>query len=90
MERIDFRGAETVLREAMAGLEGLSEEQAGQWLRVAWYLVLLVFHRREEKELMNLIQEQTKQSKFHERAHCVNIDETLSFPTMTVAGGKET
>ena len=31
------------LDEAMTRLEGLPEEQAGQWLRVAWFLVLLVF-----------------------------------------------
>src|SRR5205823_5047806 len=29
-----------VLADALVGMEGLSEEQAGQWLRAAWYLIL--------------------------------------------------
>jgi hypothetical protein len=58
---------ERVLIEAMAGLEGLSEEQAGQWLRVAWFLLLVLLHRREEPELASLLLEQAHQSKFGQR-----------------------
>jgi hypothetical protein len=65
-ERAPLAELEQVLREAMRGLEGLSEEQAGQWLRVAWFFVLLVLHRREEAELAALIIEQTRQSRFRE------------------------
>jgi hypothetical protein len=50
-EREPLAEMERVLTEAMAGLEGLSEEQTGQRLRVAWYLVLLVFHRHSEAEV---------------------------------------
>ena len=49
------------------GLEGLPEGQAGQWLRAAWYLVLLIYHRREEREyteLETLIEEGAQASKF--------------------------
>jgi hypothetical protein len=58
---------ELVLREAMAGLEGLSDDQSGQWLRVAWFLVLLVLHRREEPHLAELLVDQARQSRFQER-----------------------
>src|SRR5579871_1920267 len=56
-----------VLREALSGLEGLSEEQFGQWLRMAWFMVLLAYHRRERSEYDRLqvqIVEQTRASKF--------------------------
>src|SRR5262249_59742544 len=46
---------EQVLAEAMAGLEGLTEEQAGQWVRGAWFLVLLIFHRRPEADKIALM-----------------------------------
>src|SRR5262245_21710309 len=51
----------------MAGLEGLSETQSGQWLRVARLLFALVCHRREERELLELVLEEARQSKFGER-----------------------
>lgn len=58
---------EGVLREAMTGLEGLPEEQAGQWLRAAWFLVLMLYHRREQAEyteLGALVEERARTSKF--------------------------
>jgi hypothetical protein len=72
---------ERVLSEAMAGLEGLSEAQAGQWLRAAWYLVLLVFHRRSEDEktgLMDRLREQTQESKFHLREELNTMELTYA------------
>jgi hypothetical protein len=58
---------ERVLEEALAGLEGLSEDQAGQWLRMAWFILLLAYHRRERGEYDRLqvqIMERTRASKF--------------------------
>jgi hypothetical protein len=66
-----------VLLEAMAGLEGLSEGQAGQWLRAAWYLVLLVLHRREEETLAELLVEQAQQSKFRERSEVAAMGKSI-------------
>jgi hypothetical protein len=68
---------ERMLREAMAGLEELSAEQAGQWLRVAWFLVLLVMHRREEAELGELVVEQARQSKFGDRQEVTRMGLTI-------------
>jgi hypothetical protein len=56
-----------VIGKALLGLEGLSEEQSGQWLRVAWYILLLVFHRRDRAEyhrLQQQILQTTRGSKF--------------------------
>lgn len=58
---------ERVLREAMAGIEGLTEKQSGQWLRVASFLLMLVLQRREETALADLVLARAQQSKFHER-----------------------
>jgi hypothetical protein len=72
---------EQVLREAMAGLEGLTAEQSGQWLRVAWYLVLLTYHRRERpeyNELVDLIQAAARGSKFRERTEVENMAESMA------------
>jgi predicted transposase YdaD len=69
-EKASYEEIERTLREAMAGLEGLDAELAGQWLRVAWYLLLLVTHRRSSEEspnLVELLQEQSRKSKFRER-----------------------
>jgi putative YhgA-like transposase len=66
-ERAPRRDLEQVLREAMAGIEGLTEEQAGQWLRVAWFLLLLVVNRREESGLAELLLAEARHSKFRER-----------------------
>jgi hypothetical protein len=51
----------------MAGIEGLTEEQAGQWLRVAWFMLLLVVNRRKESGLAELLLAEARQSKFRER-----------------------
>jgi hypothetical protein len=77
-QRAPFSEMERVLGEAMTGLEGLSEEQTGQWLRAAWYLTLLMFHRRGEQELIELVQERARQSKFHVREEIVNVGATLA------------
>lgn len=69
-EQASYEEIERTLREAMSGLEQLDEELAGQWLRVAWYLLLLVTHRRSPEEsphLVELLQEQSRTSKFRER-----------------------
>jgi hypothetical protein len=53
----------------MVGIEGLSEEQVGQWRRCAWFLIQLVYHRRNSSEapgLMGLVREEAKHSKFHD------------------------
>ena len=70
VEKSSYEEFERVLREAMQGLEGLSEEQHGQWVRAAWYLALLINHRRPEPEgepLFGLLREQSRQSKFYEQ-----------------------
>jgi hypothetical protein len=58
---------ERVLKEAMAGLEGLTDEQSGQWLRVAWFVLLLAIHRRDEEQLVGVVLEQARHSRFRER-----------------------
>lgn len=70
-ERAPLEELERVLREAMAGIEGLSIEQLGQWKRCAWFLMQLVFHRRspsEAPDLMHLVREEAKHSKFHDES----------------------
>lgn len=67
-----------VLDSAMTGLEGLSEEQAGQWLRTAWYLMLFTYHRRSEPELLDLIEERARQSKFRFREEVFHVRATLA------------
>jgi len=72
---------ERVLAEAMAGLEGLPEEQADQWLRAAWYLVLLVFHRRPESDKMRLMArlwDQARESKFRLREELQAMERTYA------------
>jgi hypothetical protein len=69
---------ERVLSEAMTGLEGLSEEQAGQWARVAAFFVQLIFHRRDEGQLIELLLDRARQSKFREREEVVEVGLTLA------------
>lgn len=69
-EKAPYEEIERTLHDAMAGLEGLDAEQGSQWLRVAWYLLLLVTHRRgaeETSSLTALIEEEARGSKFRER-----------------------
>ena len=68
-ERVPLPELERILKEAMAGLEGLSADQAGQWKRCAWFLIQLVYHRRSSSEapgLMSLVRTEAKRSKFHD------------------------
>src|SRR3712207_9597250 len=46
-EQAPLAELEQVLAEAMAGLEGLTEEQAGQWVRVTWFLLRSEEHKSE-------------------------------------------
>jgi hypothetical protein len=66
-EKAPLAELDRVLTEAMAGLEGLSEDRAGQWKRAAWFLLLLVHHRRGERELVDRVLDTAKLSKFRER-----------------------
>jgi len=80
-EKAPLEELERVLKEAMTGLEGLAESQVAQWLRVAWYLVLLVFHRRDTGEytaLQQIIMEQAQQSKFRIREEAVQMGMTMA------------
>ena len=80
-EREPFPELEQVLNEAMTGLEGLGEGQGGQWLRVAWYFLLLVHHRRSRQEfpaLLQTVQERARASKFHERTDIDTMITTMA------------
>ena len=80
-EREPLLELEQVLNEAMVGLEGLGEAQGGQWLRIAWYFLLLVFHRRSHQEfpaLLQTVQERARASKFHERVEVDTIMTTMA------------
>jgi hypothetical protein len=80
-EQAPLAELERVVADAMAGLEGLSEEQAGQWLRVAWFLVLLLYHRRTEGESASLIEqlrEQASFSKFRLREEMYRMEPTYA------------
>jgi hypothetical protein len=70
-----------VLEEAMTEIEGLPEEAVGQWTRVAWYFLLLVFHRREQGEYTELGQrlvERARGSKFRLTAEVEEMDKTMA------------
>lgn len=70
-----------VLAQALQGLEGLSEEQSGQWVRVAQYFLLLMFHRRERSEytvLQEAFWERVRQSKFREDQEVVQMAQTMA------------
>lgn len=80
-ERAPLPVLEATLREALAGLETLTEEQRGQWVRITWYLVLLAFHRRERPEydrLAAIVREQAEQSQFRIRAEVTEMGETMA------------
>lgn len=69
-ENAPLEELEGVLRDAMSGLEALPSEHAGQWLRIAWYLLLLIFHRREEAEyteLQQVLHDHARRSQFRHR-----------------------
>jgi hypothetical protein len=72
---------EGAVREALTGLEGLPKEQAGSWLRMAWFLVLLAFHRRERSEyevLLAEVQAQARSSKFGVREEGKQMGQTMA------------
>jgi hypothetical protein len=72
---------EAVIQEALTGLEGLSEEQSGQWERMAWFILLLAFHRRERWEYNVLADEilgRTRVSKFAERTEAKQMGQTMA------------
>src|SRR5207253_3546465 len=57
------------------------EEQAAEWLRAAWYMYLLIFHRRQEQEyteLSRLIEERMKQSKFRLSEELETMGKTMA------------
>jgi hypothetical protein len=76
-EKAPLPEMEQVLSEAMAGLEGLTEEQAGQWQPAAWYLVLLLMNRREERVLAELLVERARRSKFGKRGEVVEMGRSI-------------
>ena len=68
-ERVPLPELEGILKAAMAGIEGLSAEQAGQWKRCAWFLIQFAYHRRSLSEapgLMGLVRADAKRSKFYD------------------------
>lgn len=68
-ERAPLEELERIVRETMAGIEGLSPEQSGQWKRCAWFLLQLVYHRRSSREasnLMEVIRTEATHSKFYD------------------------
>ena len=80
-EREPLATLEQVWEEALSGLEDLEEEQAGQWVRVMWYLAMLALHRRNREEspgLMQRVQERARASKFYERGETDIIMITLA------------
>ena len=80
-EREPAATLEQELAEALAGLEGLAEEQGGQWLRIAWYFLLLVHHRRSRQEfpaLLQTVQERVRASKFRERTEVDTMITTMA------------
>jgi putative YhgA-like transposase len=76
-ERAPLAELERVLKAAMAGLEGLTAEQSGQWLRVAWFLLQLVSQRREERSPLETVLAEARQSKFRERERVTAMGLTL-------------
>jgi hypothetical protein len=77
-ERAPLAEIDRVLTEAIARLEELPEEQAGQWKRVVWFLLLLMHNRREEPALVERVVEQAKRSKFREREEIAAMGLTVA------------
>lgn len=76
-ERAPREEMERALRQAMAGLEGLSQEQAGQWARAATFFAQLIFQRREEQSLIELFWGEVRGSKFREHEEVIRMGLTL-------------
>jgi hypothetical protein len=77
-EKAPLAEMDRVLTEAIARLEELSEERAGQWKRVVWFLLLLMHNRREERGLVDRVVEQAKRSKFREREEVAAMGLTVA------------
>lgn len=57
------------LKEAVSNLDQLPEEDRNQWAKLMYYLVLLIFHRREKEEqpeLISLVDETVKDNRRRE------------------------
>ncbi|MBM3234977.1 hypothetical protein FJZ31_01630 [Candidatus Poribacteria bacterium] len=55
------------LKLAVFNLDKLPEEERNQWAKLMWYLVLLIFHRRDREEQPELISLVDKMVKDHQR-----------------------
>jgi hypothetical protein len=69
------------LELAIRALDGLSEEQAGQWSRVAWFLLLLIVHRRsptEYTELQKTFWDAVLQSRFRAEDEVTRMSMTMA------------
>jgi hypothetical protein len=69
------------LEQALRGLERLSEAQAGQWSRVAWFMLLLIFHRRtpaEYTDLQKTFWELLEHSRFRVKAEVSHMSLTMA------------
>jgi hypothetical protein len=72
---------EQVVSEALAGLKGLREDQSGQWLRMAWFILLLDYNRRERSEyaiLLERIRTTTLASKFAEQTEVDEMAQSMA------------
>ena len=91
-EKASYAKIEQTLKEATQGLEGLTEEQRGQWERIMTFLGQLIYYRRtpeEGRRLMNLLKSQARRSKFfkkdearlaeQEREWRSSVEETLTY-----------
>jgi hypothetical protein len=70
-----------ILADALRGLEMLTDEQVGQWSRVAWYLLLLIFHRRDPSEYTQLQETfwgEVYRSKFREGEEVTEMAMTMA------------
>jgi hypothetical protein len=63
--RLDFTRATRATRSFIRP-DLREKEQVGQWVRVVWFLVLLVFHRREERALIQTIITEARESRFNQ------------------------
>jgi hypothetical protein len=61
-ENADTEEFAEALKVAVSHLDTLPKEERNQWEKLMWYLVLLIFHRRdteEQSELISLVDETT-------------------------------
>ncbi|MCC2672474.1 MAG: putative transposase, partial [Armatimonadetes bacterium] len=82
-ERAPSEQLEAVLSEALSRLESLTDQQTGQWVRLVWYLLLMLFHRRELSDytkLQETVWSGARRSKFRETS-----GQELTTMSMTMA-----